>query len=424
MRRLLTRRTLLARAARAAGLALSAPAIFPRGFLGAASPSERIVSGHIGLGGMGTGHLGFFQQNCGGLCDVDEEHLQNAAKRIGRYVPLYKDFRQLLDQRDIDGVVIATPDHWHGVMAIMACEAGKDVYVQKPLCLTIEEGKKMVAAARRCGRVVQVGSQGRSTSAAFKACTYIRNGMLGRIKEVTCWHYPNPVGGTKPDTDPPPHLDWDLWLGPVRYVPYNEDRCHFNFRWFLEFGGGQIRDRGAHIMSVALWCLDSDARGPVSIEATGTAPKYGIWDCPVEMEVKYEFKDPDWTLWWRQPGEPKLGAGYGAVYHGEKDTLIVTGGDGGCDTEEKAKTYEPPSDGVHPYKSPGHEQDWVNCMRTREKPIMNVEAGHAVAALCILGNISYMLGRKLRWDAAAQTVIDDEEANRLLARPNRSPWHI
>jgi predicted dehydrogenase len=350
--------------------------------------------------------------------------MQAGAKRIGRYVPLHKDFRALLDQRDLDGVVIATPDHWHGVMAVMACEAGKDVYVQKPLALTVEEGRKIVQAAERCGRVVQVGSQGRSTPAAYKACTYIRNGMLGKVKEVTCWHYPNPVGGKQPDSDPPPHLDWDLWLGPVRYVPYNVERCHFNFRWFLEFGGGQIRDRGAHIMSVALWCLESDDKAPVSIEATGTSPKEGIWDCPVEMEVKYEFKNPDWTLYWRQPGEPQLGAGYGAVYHGEKDKLIVTGGDGGCGTEQKAMEYKPPAGGVHPYESPGHEQDWVNCIRTRAKPIMNVEAGHAVATLCVLGNISYILGRKLLWDGAAERVIGDEEANRMLARPNRSPWHI
>ena len=177
-------------------------------------------------------------------------------------------------------------------------------------------------------------------------------------------------------------------------------------------------------MSVAMWCMNADATGPVSVKATGTSPREGIWDCPVDMEVEYVFRNPDWTLWWRQPGKPELGAGYGAKYFGEKGTLIVTGGDGGCGTERKAMEYEPPPDGVHPYKSPGHEQDFMNCVRTREKPIMTIEAGHAVSTLCVLGNISYILGRKLEWDAAAERVVGDEEANRMLTRPNRSPWRI
>lgn len=418
-----SRRSFLSKTLRAAAAAAASPAIFTRGFLGAASPNERIVTGHIGVGGMGMGHLSGMKELCGAIADVDQTHLAHAAQVVGRYVPLYKDFRQLLDQRDIDAVIIATPDHWHAVMTIYACEAGKDVYVQKPASVTIEEGRKMVEAAQRAGRVVQVGSQGRSTEGAYRACAYIRNGMIGRVREVTCWHYENPVGGFRPDCDPPPHLDWDLWLGPAPWVPYNPDRCHGVFRWFLDFGGGQIRDRGAHVMSVALWCMNSDAIGPVSIEATGTPPKEGLWDCPVTMEVRYEFRNPDWTMYWRQPGEP-LGHGYGAKYWGDRGTLVVRGGDGGTWTEEKAMAYDPPSDGEQPYRSPGHEEDFLQCCRARKKPIMTIEAGHAVATLCILGNLSYRLGRKLRWDPVAERVIGDEEANRMLSRPNRSPWFI
>ena len=161
MRKSTTRRAFLSRSA-AWGLgAVAAPAIFPTGILGAASPNEKIITGHIGVGGMGSGHLNNFKDNCGAICDVDENHLQRAAKSVGRYVPLHKDFRALLDQKDVDAVFIATPDHWHGVMAIYACEADKDVYVQKPASVTIEEGRKMVQAAERCSRVMQVGSQGR-----------------------------------------------------------------------------------------------------------------------------------------------------------------------------------------------------------------------------------------------------------------------
>jgi predicted dehydrogenase len=376
---------------------------------------------------MGKGHLNFFRDYVGALCDVDENHLEQAAQIVGRYVPKYRDFRELLDQKDLDGVVIATPDHWHGVMTVMACEAGKDVYVQKPAAVTIEEGRAMVDAARRCGRVVQVGSQGRSTPAAYQSACYVQNGMIGRVKEVHCWHYENPVGGQQPNSPPPEHLDWDLWLGPVRYMEYNAERVHFNFRWFLDFGGGQIRDRGAHVMSCALYILEADDQGPVYVEASGRPPEKGLWDCPTEMEVKYVFENPDWVMWWRQPGvahHPFKDKGFGAQYIGEKDTLVVGGGDGGTFAEEKARRFEVPAGGKQPYKSPGHEQDFVDCMRTRKKPIMSIEAGHAVSTLCILGNIAYQVGRGIRWDAKAEQVVGDEEANRLVRRPNRSPWRI
>ncbi len=420
-----TRRQFLERTLRAAP-AIALPAILPRGILGQSSPNERIVTGHIGVGGMGTGHLGFFKEYVGAICDVYEPHLQRAAKIVGRYVPLYRDFRQLLEQQDIDGVVIATPDHWHGIMTVMACEAGKDVYVQKPACSTIEEGRAMVDAARRWGRIVQVGSQGRSTRDAFLSCRYIRNGEIGRVRHVECWHYENPVGGEAPDAEAPSDLDWDLWLGPNRWVPYNRDRVHFNFRWMLDFGGGQIRDRGAHVMSVASFIMDADSTGPVSVEATGTPPERGIWDCPTKMDIRYEFENPDWTMTWSQPGPAELRElyGFGARYHGDEGTLIVRGGDGGTFTEDKAKEYTPPPDGFVPYESPGHEQNWVDCVRTRQQPIMHIESGHRVASLCILGNIAYRLGRKLRWDPVAERFIGDEEANRLVAKPYRAPWRI
>lgn len=282
----------------------------------------------------------------------------------------------------------------------------------------------MVQATRRCGRIVQVGSQGRSHPMSYLGVRFIQNGGIGKVREVRCWHYANPVGGFQPDSDPPPGLDWDLWLGPMRYLPYNVDRCHVNFRWFLENGGGQIRDRGAHVMSVVLWAMSSDDRGPVSVEATGTAPKEGIWDCPIDMDVRYEFKDPDWTLWWQQPGVPQMGVPYGAHFFGETESLVIAECAGGSVTEEKATRYEPPAGGVFPYRSPGHEQNFLECVKTRKEPVMPIEAGHATASLCILGNISYILGRKLRWDWRRERVIGDEEANRMLSRPNRSPWFI
>ncbi len=389
---------------------------------GQPAPSDTIVLGSIGVGGRGSAFLR--PGVTAAICDVDENHLKRAAERVGGSPGLYKDYRDLLDRKDLDAVTIGTPDHWHGLMAVHACEAGKDVYVEKPACKTIEEGRAMVNAAKRYSRVVQVGSQGRSTNAAYLANRFIQNGKLGKISKVACWHYENPVGDWTPDSDPPPNLDWDLWLGPARWMPYNPKKVHFNFRWLLDFGGGQIRDRGAHVMSVAFWCMNADTTGPVSIEATGEAPREGIWNCPTAMEIEYTFKNPDWTMTWSQPGEKLMGAGFGAKYWGDKDTLIVTGGDGGCGTEEKAMKYEPPADGAKVFKSPGHFQNWLDCIKSREKPIMHIEAGHRVAALCILGNISYILGRKLEWDPVSETVKNDEEANRLLSRPGRGPWHL
>ena len=306
----------------------------------------------------------------------------------------------MLQRKDIDAVVIATPDHWHGVQTVHACECGKHVYVEKPACCTIEEGKAMVAAAQKNKIAVQVGSQGRSTPDCHAAVTYLRNGMLGKVSKVTCWHYPSPAGGEQPDSPCPPELDWDLWLGPLRWRPYNTAYYHGAFRWFLESGGGQIRDRGAHVMSCALYLMDSDQKGPVSIEAKGTAPTKGLWDSAVDMEVVYTFKDPDWTLIWAQPGDkpPKGDQGhndYGAVYHGDKDKLILYGGDGGTWTEKKARDFKVPAGGIEVYKSPGHKEDWFAGIKTGRKTIMNIEAGVATANLTVLGNLSFTLGRKI-----------------------------
>lgn len=389
-------------------------------------PSEKIILGNIGVGGRGRGFLRPGQTAA--ICDPDANYLNRAAERVaqrgGGKPGLYKDYRELLDRKDLDAVVIASPDHWHALQTVHACEAGKDVYVEKPACNTVEGGRAMVNAAKRYARVVQVGSQGRSTNAAYHACCYIHNGNLGTVRKVTCWHYENPIGDWTPDSQPPPELDWDLWLGPARWIPYNPEKVHFNFRWLLDFGGGQIRDRGAHVMSVAMWCMNSDDTGPVSVEATGEPPHEGVWDCPCTMEVKYVFKNPDWTMTWNQPGEKRLDAAFGATYSGDKDELIVTGGDGGCGTEDKAMNYKAPPGGVEVFQSPGHFRNWLECIKTREKPIMHIEAGHRVATLCILGNISYILGRKLEWDPVHEKVKNDEEANRLLCLTGRGPWHL
>jgi len=420
-----SRREFLAKSARAASATVVAPTIITNGALGGPGlppASERIITGHIGTGGMGSGHL---RSEAAAVCDVDRSHMESAAKRVGGDVATYSDYRYVLDRSDIDAIIIATPDHWHALMAIHACEAGKDVYVEKPLCRTIAEGRAVVNAVKRYGRVLQVGSQGRSTEGMYRACRFVRNGGVGKVQRVTCWHPVNPTNDWRPDEPPPEGFDYDLWLGPARWVPFNQNRFHFNFRYYLDFGGGNIRDRGAHIFSDIIWAMDLDHTGPVSVEATGAAPASGMFDCPITMEVKYEFKEPyPWTLTWSQPGQNEGTREYGFKFWGDKDTLSVSGGDGGTDTDAKAMQFELPPGGKDVYRSPGHTQDFFNAIKTRKQPIMNAEAGQCAATICILGNIAWLLGRKLQWDPVKEQFIGDEEANRHLHSPYRAPWHL
>ena len=231
--------------------------------------------------------------NIAAVCDVDEKRLPNASQTAGPQADVYRDYRYVLERHDIDAVVIATPDHWHGVQMVHAAECGKHVYVEKPACCTIEEGKAMIAAAAKNRVSVQVGSQGRSQPEAYLAHRYLANGVIGRVEEVNCFHYPSPADNNPvPDQDPPPELDWDLWLGPLRWRPYNPRYLHGVFRWLMESGGGQIRDRGAHVMSCAMWWLGADGTGPVTVEATGTAPTKGLWDSAVKMNVTTRSRTP------------------------------------------------------------------------------------------------------------------------------------
>lgn len=362
------------------------------------------------------------------LCDVDTGRLDAAATLVGGTPKTYRDFRKLLEDKQVDAVVIASPDHWHAIQTIQACQAGKDVYCEKPASNTIEEGRAMVEAQDRYARVVQIGSQGRSQLAAWQAKNYIANGQIGKVREVLCWHYASPDGDwSTPNEAPPPELDYDMWLGPARYMPYNKKRTHQAFRWLTDFGGGQIRDRGAHIMSIANWVMDCDTTGPVSIDGSGDPPKDGLYDAAVTMRIVYEFKNPDWTLVWAQPGETskELDARYGAVYHGDKGRLTVTYGDGqNTNTEQKAKDFKASAEDRKIFRSPGHMENFLDCVKTREKPIMHMEAGHRVSSLCILGNIAFQLQRKLEWDPVAERFRNDDEANRMLSRPGRGVWHL
>ena len=440
-------------AAAAAGAAVGVPQMIPSGVLaapGRKGANERINVGHIGMGGRARG----LWRELGGLrakgetesiavCDIDEKRLERASKEVGPQADVYRDYRYILQRKDIDAVVIGTPDHWHGVQFAHAAECGKHIYCEKPACCTIEESKAMVAAAKKTGIASQIGSQGRSQAEAYLMHRYIKN-VPGKVSHVECFHYPSPEDKSNtPDGDPPAELDWDFWLGPLRWRPFNARHLHGVFRWLLESGGGQIRDRGAHVMSCAMYWMGADGTGPVTVEATGTAPTQGLWDSAVLMDVKYTFKNPDWVMTWTQmpmdevkrryppdarngsePGGRLSRPGYGAVYHGEQDECRHWGGDGGTWAENKVLNWKPPAGAVDVYKSPGHMDDWFLGIRTGQKCIMDIEWGAGVANLCILGNLSYILGRKLEWDQAKQEIVNDDEARRMMSSPQRHPYHL
>ncbi|HEY3282364.1 MAG TPA: Gfo/Idh/MocA family oxidoreductase [Armatimonadota bacterium] len=416
-----SRRDFIAKSALFAGL----PYIIPSGVLaqpGRPGANDRISIGHIGVGGMGSGHV---HADAVALCDVDQGHLADVAKRVQGKPFLCTDYRRLLERKDVDAVMIATPDHWHALQMVHACQAGKDVYTEKPTCRTIEEGQAMINAARRYGRVVQVGAQGRSTSAGHAACTYIRNGQLGKVSRVEVWHPESMGEGSWGQEGPAPaSLDWNLWLGPMRWREYNPSICHFNFRWLMDSGGGFIRDRGNHALNIVFWCLNLDGKGPVSVKATAEPYEDAVYDAPKRLHATWTFRDPDLTVTWDQPGKSYNGIEWGERFVGSRDTLIVAGGDGGCDTEQKAKDFRVTAGGVEVPRSTDHRQNWLDCIRSRRKPIADIEALVSVVTLPITALIAARLGRELQFDPAAHRFVGDEEANRLLSEPYRAPWRL
>lgn len=413
--------------------AVAAPLILASGVYGAfgrPGANSRIITGHIGLGGKGKHHIRRIGEHVGALCDVDANHVEEASKLLGREVPVYSDYRQLLERKDLDAVVIASPDHWHALMMIHACEAGKDVYVEKPACKYIEEGRAMVNAAKTNKSIVQVGSQGRSHPGGAALRKFIQAGNIGEVTHVECWHNDNYVGGDPANkSSPPPHLDWDMWLGPLAKRAYNPDYCHRYFRRMFDIGGGQIVDRGAHVFNLISWILGLDRTGPARISAKGNPPTEGLWDCPLNFEVTYEFDNPNLTIHWAQPGEKAGDFEFGAVYHGTRGKTVVRGGDGRVFPDEQVVEFAKAHKMDHALK-PGiradffNLQNWMDCIETRNQPIMDIESGHRVATMVSLANIAYRLERPIKWDARRERVENDEGANLLLGNPGRGEFRL
>lgn len=415
----LSRRRFLQTAAIAA-----APLFIPSRAWGA---NDRIVVGFIGLGNQGGGNLSRFLKRpdvvVGGLCDVDSSHLAKAVKKVeatGITPKTYGDYRELLDDKRIDAVVISTPDHWHALPTIHACQAKKDVYCEKPLTLTIREGRRMVEAARENQRVVQTGSQQRSGNEFRQACELVRNGRIGKIERVLVGiEKPNHPGEPVPDSDPPAELDYDFWLGPAPQRPYNQKRVHYNFRFFRDYSGGQMTNWGAHHLDIAQWGLGRDDSGPVKIEGTGTFHPEGWHEVTETCRVTLTYDDGVTVI----VGQGQEDIPSGTTFIGTEGQIFVNRGKLRVQPEELAK--QPLDEGaIRLYQSSDHVGNFLDCIRSREKPAADVEIGHRSATACHLANLAIDLKRPLQWDPATESFASDSEANDRLETPYRGPWSL
>lgn len=419
----ISRRRFLARTAGTTAFLASAPFFIPSRAFGA---NDRITTGHIGLGGQGRSNLRAFTNNAVALCDLDSRHLQTAAKEAtdrGATCQLYSDYRELLDQPGIDAIVVSTPDHWHALSVIHACQAGKDVYCEKPLSLTIAEGRAMVKAARDNRRIVQTGSQQRSAANFRKACELVRNGYLGKIREVHVGiaESNHPFRNREPiaDGNPPAELDYDRWLGPAPWKPYNELRVHYNFRFFWDYSGGQMTNWGAHHIDIAHWGLGMDDSGPLEVSGDAEFNAHHWHDVSEACRITYRYPN-DVTL---IVGQRQPDIAMGTKFIGELGTLHVDRGKLSADPTEILEV-EFKSDDVRLIESGNHHQNFLESMVSRELPICDVEIGHRTATACHLGNIAIRLGRSIRWNSQQETIEGDEEAAAMTSRPSRAPWSI
>jgi predicted dehydrogenase len=400
--------------------------------------AEKINIGVIGCGSMGNGNmrvvLGQKDVNLVALADVDQKHLgqtidsvkgAKGAQAANHNPTGYHDYRKLLDRKDIDGVIIATPDHWHAITAIHAMQAGKDVYCQKPLTHNLNEGRAMVQAARKHKRITQMGNQIHATENYHRVAEIVQSGILGDISLVRIWMAENrfPGGhGKAPQEKPPAELDYDFWLGPAPKRPYTKLRSHFTWRYFWDYGGGHFLDFVCHLHDLVHWGMQVDA--PRTISASGG--KYLVEDdsnTPNTLLAVYEY--PGFLVEWSMTGTNAHGLegrGAGVMFQGTRATLHCHYGDFKIIPEGKDQQIELPPKTLA--RSPGQERQWLDRIKTRELCDCDFEYGHRLTSVGHLGNIAYLSGEKINWDAEAERITNHPQANELLIREYRAPYTL
>ena len=426
-----------------------------------ATANDRIGIGIIGCGGMGRIDLADFQSNpdvqIRAVCDVFAPNAARAAEMTGGKAQVFRDFRKVLEQKSVDAVVIATPDHWHAIMTTMACDAGKDVYVEKPISHNVREGRLMVEAARRTNRVVDVGIQQRSGSHFQRAVKAVQEGRIGKVHTAECWNHgfsPDPKGmGNPPATTPPADLDWDMFLGPAPKVDYTPARR--NFRAFWDYAGGELTNWCVHLIDIVHWATGADK--PLTVTSSGGKYYYTdcrdcadtqevIWEYPGNLLVRYSTTVHNSFGPNGHPGNKSFGS-YGTMLHGTKGTLFIDragyeiipqmtmhrepGGlgsqQGYDDLVGTGLYFTSDTGGERSTTSPQHlphVRNFLDCIKSRQRPAGDIEIGHLSTATCLIGNIALRTGMKLKWDAAAERFTNSEDANSLLTRDYLAPWKL
>jgi len=418
--------------------AVAVPTIVPSSVFGAdgrPAPSERITLGVVGWGMQGPSNTRAFleEKDCQvvAACDLDKNHLADAVKTVNDHYgnqdcKAYHDFRELMARKDIDAVMLAVPDHWHMLVAMEAANNKKDIYGEKPLARTIAEQQKIVRAVQSNNRIWQTGSWQRSVRNFRKACQIVRNGLIGKVKQVEVGlpsgHNDFARTGDKRDvTNPPPELDYETWIGPSKMMPYIQCRVHMNWRWNYNTGGGQLLDWIGHHCDIAHWGLDFDNSGPSEIEAHGDFPPAdAIWNTCTKYRSTLKYPN-DITM--------TIAGGHddikmGTKWIGTDGWVYVNRGDFDASNIEwrKIKELPPEQQKVKLYVSDNHQRNFLDCVKSRQPAIAPVETAHHSAIPGHLTLISMMVGRKLKWNVADETILDDAEATRLMTREYRAPW--
>ncbi len=442
---LLTRREFARRTAAAAALVAFPNVISSRVF----GANERIAVAFIGVGNQGTNDLrsmiGDERVQIVGVCDTNRESAgywdggvagREPAKKLveGHYAKksptggykgcaTFSDFREVLARKDIDAVAVATPDHWHAIISVEACKAGKDVYCQKPLSLTVAEGRAMADAAKKYKRVFQTGSQQRSDEKFRRACELVRNGRIGKLTGVKVglpggWRDYGKTGDRKKPEPVPEGFDYNMWLGPALDAPYSPARCHVNFRWIFDYSGGQVTDWGGHHPDIAQWGMDTERTGPVEIR--NAKAEFGsdvLWNTATAFNFDAVYAN---GLVMNVSDKNKMGV----TFEGEKGSIYVNRGhlesNPGEIIESKIGENE-----IRLYKSSDHFRNFIDCVQSRKETIAPAEVAHRSITICHLGNIAMRLHRgSIKWDPKKEQIIGDAEANSMLSRPHRSPWKL
>ncbi|MCH9655382.1 MAG: Gfo/Idh/MocA family oxidoreductase [Planctomycetes bacterium] len=444
----LTRRDFIA----AASTAFVAPTIVPSSVFGANAPSNRINIAQIGCGNQSRadlpGMLRLADTRVVAVCDVNKasggyarkEHFlgrEPAQKRVnehyakktrsGKYqgCDAYSDFRDVLAREDVDAVMITLPDHWHALATKKACEAGKDVYCQKPMSLTVHDGQQMIKAVRKHNRILQTGSQYRSNKVVRRMCELVRNGRIGKVKRVI-----SIINGSGAGPEPgwkempvPAGFDYDMWLGPAPMAPYHIDRCLYRFRFHLDYSGGQVTNTGAHSTDIIQWALGMDGTGPVEFEhqpGVVWPPKGHLYTTAMKTDFRARYANGiEFICRTQDPGfGARIEGTEGWVQFSVNNMREVEA------SSDAIKNSVITAEEIHLPVSNNHYQNFIDSVKSRKDPIEPVEAGHSTASICHLGNIAMRLKRKLKWNPEKEQFIGDDEANQMLQRPYRQPWKI